>query len=315
MIYLGIESSHDDTSIGIVENGVVLLNYKISQIDIHKEYGGTIPEIASREHVNNFAILLEKLKLEFDLKKIDYIAYTESPGLIGSLQIGFLFAHALAISLDKELIPIDHLEGHIYSVLLRNKNDKEKIIIYPSLSLVVSGGHTNLFFHKNELEFECIGKTLDDSLGEVFDKVARSLGMGFPGGQVIDDIFKQNSYETLINITIPKTKNKFDFSFSGIKTQVINIIHSSFQKKESIDKNLLAYSFQKQSIDYLINVTKLAIKEYKPKTLILSGGVSANSYLRSEYIKLHRNTLMPIEGFSTDNGSMIAVAAEILCKH
>ncbi|MGL5617526.1 MAG: tRNA (adenosine(37)-N6)-threonylcarbamoyltransferase complex transferase subunit TsaD [Metamycoplasmataceae bacterium] len=314
MIFLGIESSHDDTSIGIVENGVILLNYKISQINIHKQYGGTVPEIASREHVNNFAILLEKLKKEFDLGKIDYIAYTEKPGLLGSLKMGYLFAHALSISLNKELIPVDHLEGHIYSVLLRNKNEKEKVIIYPSLSLVVSGGHTSLFFHKNEFDFECIGRTLDDSLGEVFDKVARSLGFGFPGGQVIDDIFKNNKYKNLIYLTVPKTKNKYDFSFSGLKTQVINIINNNFQKKELIDKNQLAYSFQKQAIDYLIDVTKTAIKEYKPKTLILSGGVSANSYLRSEYIKLHNNTLMPMEGYSTDNGSMIAIAAEILCK-
>ncbi|MGL5205311.1 MAG: tRNA (adenosine(37)-N6)-threonylcarbamoyltransferase complex transferase subunit TsaD [Metamycoplasmataceae bacterium] len=314
MIFLGIESSHDDTSIGIVENGVILLNYQISQIDIHKQYGGTVPELASREHINNFAILLEKLKKEFDLNKVDYIAYTEKPGLLGSLQMGYLFAHALSISLNKELIPVDHLEGHIYSVLLRHKGEIEKKIIYPSLSLVVSGGHTSLFLHKNELEFECIGKTLDDSLGEVFDKVARSLGFGFPGGQVIDDIFKNNRFENIIPLTTPKTKNKYDFSFSGLKTQVINIIHNSSQKQETIDKNWLAYSFQKQAIDYLVDVTKMAIKEYKPKTLILSGGVSANSYLRDEYIKLHKNTLIPIKGYSTDNGAMIAAAAEILCK-
>ncbi|MGL5643248.1 MAG: tRNA (adenosine(37)-N6)-threonylcarbamoyltransferase complex transferase subunit TsaD, partial [Metamycoplasmataceae bacterium] len=124
MIFLGIESSHDDTSIGIVENGIILLNYKISQIDVHKQYGGTVPEIASREHVNNFAILLEKLKKDFELNRVDYIAYTEKPGLLGSLQMGYLFAHALSISLNKELIPVDHLEGHIYSVLLRQKNEK-----------------------------------------------------------------------------------------------------------------------------------------------------------------------------------------------
>lgn len=314
MIYLGIESSHDDTAIGIVENGIILLNLKMSQIDVHKEYGGTIPEIASREHVTNFTILLDKLKKEFDLTKIDYIAYTEKPGLIGSLQIGYLFAHALSIALNKELIPINHLEGHIYSVLLRTKDEKEKKIIYPALSLVVSGGHTNLFLHKSELIFESLGQTLDDALGEVFDKVARTLGLGFPGGQVIDDIFQKKQYENIINITTPKTKNPLDFSFSGIKTQVINIIHNSLQKNEVIDKNLLAYSFQKQAIDYLIGVTKIALKMYKPKTFILAGGVSANSYLRKECLKLHPNTLIPIEGLSTDNGAMIAVAAEVLCK-
>lgn len=314
MIYLGIESSHDDTAIGIVENGVVLLDLKISQIDIHKKYGGTVPEIASREHVYNFAILLTELKESFDLTKVDYIAYTEKPGLIGSLQIGYLFAHALSIALNKELIPINHLEGHIYSVLLKNKNDKPKEIIYPALSLVVSGGHTSLFLHKSEIVFEIIGQTLDDALGEVFDKVARTLGLGFPGGQAIDEIFKQNTFVDLINITTPKTKSEFDFSFSGMKTQIVNIIHNFEQKKKSFDKELIAYSFQKQAIDYVIDITKKAIKEFKPKTLILSGGVSANSYLRREYQKLHKNTMMPMEGFSTDNGSMIAIAAEIFCK-
>ncbi len=315
MIFLGIESSHDDTAIGIVENGVILLNFKISQIEVHKKYGGTVPEIASREHTYNFAILLDKLKNEFDLTRVDYISYTEKPGLIGSLQIGYLFAHALSISLNKELIPVNHLEGHIYSVLLRNnKKEKEKEIIYPALSLVVSGGHTSLFLHKSEIMFETIGQTLDDALGEVFDKVARSLDLGFPGGQVIDDIFKNNEFDNLINITKPKTNNPLDFSFSGIKTQIINIIHNGIQKKESVDTNLLCYSFQKQSIDYLMDVTMKAINIHKPKTLILSGGVSANSYLRSEYKKLHKNTLMPIDGLSTDNGPMIAIAAEILCK-
>ncbi len=315
MIYLGVESSHDDTAIGIIENGVILLNLKISQIDIHKKYGGTIPEIASREHIYNFAILLEELKNKFDLTKVNYIAYTEKPGLIGSLQIGYLFAHALSITLNKELIPINHLEGHIYSVLLRNKKEvKVKEIIYPALSLVVSGGHTSLFLHKNERTFDSIGQTLDDALGEVFDKIARSLGFGFPGGQVIDDIFGKKDFNSLINITAPKTKSPFDFSFSGMKTQVINIIHNSVQKNKTLDRELLAYSFQKQAIDYVISVTKKTIEVYKPLTLILSGGVSANSYLRSEFQKIHKNVLMPIKGFSTDNGSMIAIAAEILHK-
>ena len=314
MIYLGIESSHDDTAIGIVENGIILLNLKISQIDVHKKYGGTIPEIASREHVYNFAILLKELKEKFDISKVDYIAYTEKPGLIGSLQIGYLFAHALSISLDKELIPINHLEGHIYSVLLSDKKLTTKKIIYPSLSLVVSGGHTSLFLHKSDVMFEVIGQTLDDALGEVFDKVARTLGLGFPGGQVIDNIFKKNNFTNLIKITSPKTKSPFDFSFSGMKTQVINIIHNSKQKGEDFDKDLIAYSFQKQAIDYVVDVTKKAIKEFKPQTLILSGGVSANSYLKNKYQKLHKNTLVRIEGFATDNGAMITIAAEMLCK-
>ena len=315
MIFLGIESSHDDTSIGVVENGVILINLKISQIDIHAKYGGTIPELASREHVNNFSILLLELKSKFNLNNIDYISYTEEPGLIGCLQTGYLFAHALSISLNKELIPVNHLEGHIYSTLLRtNNNQKIKTISYPSISLVVSGGHTNLYFHKSETIFEIVGETQDDALGEVFDKVARNLGLGVPGGQIIDNIFQKNKFDQLIKINMPKTENELNFSFSGIKTQVINLIHNSKQNNEPLNIDHLAYSFQKQVIDYLISVTKRAIKIYNPKTLILSGGVSANSYLKSEMKKIHQNLLEPIEGYSTDNGSMIAMAASILCK-
>lgn len=303
MIVLGIESSHDDTSLSIVENYKVIVYLKISQIETHRKYGGTVPEIASREHYKNFYILLEELKTEFDLNKIDLIAYTEQPGLIGALQMGKLFANSLSKTLNKPLIPINHLEGHIFSVLLDNK---EKIK-YPSLALVVSGGHTNLYFMKNKDEKELIGKTVDDAAGEVFDKVSRTLYNEFPGGPKIDHIFQQNKKNDFsqYKLTSPITSNKYDFSFSGYKTQIINI----YNKEKNINKDLLATSFQKSVVDYIIKKIKKACDEFKPKTIILSGGVSANSYLRDEFLKIHKNCLIPTLEYSTDNGAMIAAAA------
>lgn len=303
MKILGIESSHDDTSIAIIENKKVLINLKISQINIHKQYGGTIPEIASREHFNNFMILLEELKSKADLNEIDYVAYTETPGLIGALQMGKLFSHAISKSLNKPLIPINHLDGHIFSVLL-NKEDKIK---YPAIALVISGGHTNLYYLENDKDKQLIGNTLDDAAGEVFDKVAWSLFKEFPGGKLIDDIFSQNQNTDFskYKFSNPKLTNKFDFSFSGYKTQVINLVKNT----ESIDKNLIATSFQKHIIDFIITKVQLAINEYKPNSVILSGGVSANKYLRKQFYKLHENVLMPLFEYSTDNGAMIAIAA------
>ena len=302
MIVLGIESSHDDTSLSIIENNNVLIFLKISQIEIHKKYGGTVPEIASREHYQNFYVLLEELKKQFDLTKIDYIAYTEKPGLIGALQMGKLFANALSRSLNKPLIPVDHLEGHIFSVLL----DSENKISYPSIALVVSGGHTNLYLLKNNKEKTLIGQTVDDAAGEVFDKVARVLYNEFPGGPKIDQVFCINKNKDLLSFKLndPKLENKYDFSFSGYKTQIMNK-----SKDANLDKDLLATSFEKHVIDFIISKIKLAIQEFQPKSIILSGGVSANQYLREQFLKLHKNALIPNMKYSTDNGAMIAIAA------
>ncbi|MGL4342953.1 MAG: tRNA (adenosine(37)-N6)-threonylcarbamoyltransferase complex transferase subunit TsaD [Metamycoplasmataceae bacterium] len=305
MIILGIESSHDDTSFGIVEDTKVLLHFKISQIDIHKKYGGTIPELASREHVNNFYILIEELKTKFDLNKIDKIAYTSEPGLIGSLQIGYLVAHALSNLLNKDLIKINHLHGHIFSSLLIEHEEDKKEIIFPSLALVVSGGHSQIYELKNFNEINLVSSTIDDAIGEAFDKVARVLKLGFPGGPAIDQIFINNHYDNIINFTKPITPNELDFSFSGLKTQVLNYVNNN----KDVDSQLVAYSFQKHSIDYLIDKFKKAISIYHPKSIILSGGVSANSYLRSQFKKTHTNYLIPKDKYTTDNGAMIAIAA------
>ncbi|WP_322961970.1 tRNA (adenosine(37)-N6)-threonylcarbamoyltransferase complex transferase subunit TsaD [Mycoplasmopsis cynos] len=302
MLILGIETSHDDTSLALLEDGKVLDMWTISQIDIFKEFGGTIPELASREHVKNISIIQKIIQKKYDLTKISYIAYTKEPGLIGSLQIGFLFANALSISLNKPLIPINHLNGHFLSATITHK------ITFPALCLLVSGGHTQLIYSKDIDDISIIGETLDDAVGEAFDKISSKLGLGFPGGPIIDKLFNEYNGE-FIKLTKPKTENELDFSFSGLKTQVLNIVNQAQMKNQKINKVQIAASFQRTAVDYLIYKTKLALDKYNVKTLVLGGGVSANKLLRSEFIKLHKNTIIPDLKYSTDNGAMIAQSA------
>ncbi|TQC54571.1 tRNA (adenosine(37)-N6)-threonylcarbamoyltransferase complex transferase subunit TsaD [Mycoplasmopsis cynos] len=302
MLILGIETSHDDTSLALLEDGKVLDMWTISQIDIFKEFGGTIPELASREHVKNISIIQKIIQKKYDLTKISYIAYTKEPGLIGSLQIGFLFANALSISLNKPLIPINHLNGHFLSATITHK------ITFPALCLLVSGGHTQLIYSKDIDDISIIGETLDDAVGEAFDKISSKLGLGFPGGPIIDKLFNEYNGE-FIKLTKPKTENELDFSFSGLKTQVLNIVNQAQMKNQKINKVQIATSFQRTAVDYLIYKTKLALDKYNVKTLVLGGGVSANKLLRSEFIKLHKNTIIPDLKYSTDNGAMIAQSA------
>ncbi|MBN4083469.1 tRNA (adenosine(37)-N6)-threonylcarbamoyltransferase complex transferase subunit TsaD [Mycoplasma sp. CSL10137] len=302
MKIIGIETSHDDTSIAIMENGKILDMWSISQTDIFEKYGGTIPELASREHVKNIAILQNEIMKKYNLSEIDYIAYTKEPGLIGSLQIGYLFASALSISMNKPLIPVNHLHGHFLSATITEK------IFFPSLCLLVSGGHTQILYAKDYNNFEIVGETLDDAVGEVFDKVASRTGIGFPGGPLIDKIY-QNYKGDFFNFTKPKTENELDFSFSGLKTQVLNLINSEKMKNNSIDKNKIAASFQKIAVEYLIEKMSVAIKKYNPKSIVLGGGVSANTFLRNEFLKLHKDAIIPSLKYSTDNGAMIAQVA------
>ena len=308
MLVLAIESSHDDTSVALVENQQVIFNYQISQIATHAQYGGTIPEIASREHYDNFYLLLEQILNSYydQLKVVDAIVYTQEPGLIGALQMGQIFAHALAHSLNKPIYPINHLDGHIFSVLLTEKNQAPKKIDYPALALIVSGGHTNLYYLESPRQKKLIGQTLDDALGEVFDKVGRTLNLAFPAGKQIDLIYQNQLDQKLdqFQFSVPKLKEKYHFSFSGFKTQVINLV----QKQPDLDFHLIAATFQKNVIDYVIKVVKEALKDYPVKSLILGGGVSANSYLRSEFEKLADHVLLPESKYSTDNGAMIGAA-------
>ncbi|WP_027120924.1 tRNA (adenosine(37)-N6)-threonylcarbamoyltransferase complex transferase subunit TsaD [Mycoplasmopsis lipofaciens] len=302
MKILGIETSHDDTSISLLENGKIVELQTISQIDIFKEFGGTIPEISSREHVKNINIIQKIFLNKYDLTTIDYIAYTEKPGLIGTLQIGYLFANALKLALNKPLIPINHLEGHFYSCAIENK------IQYPSLCLLVSGGHTQLMYIENPFQIKIIGQTLDDAVGEAFDKIGSKLNLGFPGGPIIDKMYQMYNGE-YIKLTEPHTDNELDFSFSGLKSQVINIYNNSLQKKQEIDKIKLACSFQECAISYLINKVKAAMNKYKFESLVLAGGVSANHELRERFLKLSSKAIVPNLKYSTDNGAMIAMCA------
>ncbi|WGI36552.1 tRNA (adenosine(37)-N6)-threonylcarbamoyltransferase complex transferase subunit TsaD [Mesomycoplasma lagogenitalium] len=310
MTILAIETSHDDSSIAILENNKILKNIIFSQIDIHAKYGGTIPEIASREHVNNIALILQEIKKVIKLDKIDYIAYTKEPGLIGALQVGYLFASAISLAINKPLIAINHLDGHFFSGAIDNE------ILYPALGLLVSGGHTQILYAENENNIKIIGETLDDAVGEAYDKVARKLNLGFPGGPLIDkEYWNYSGKRTSIKLTKPKTEEIYDFSLSGIKTQVINIINNFENRKLNVPVSEIAYEFQKTVVEYLIEKFSLAIKHYQVNSIVLAGGVSANKLLRQEFLKLHKNVITPDLKYCTDNAAMIAKAAQIYLKN
>lgn len=302
MKILGIETSHDDTSIALLDDGKVIEMQTISQIDVFKEFGGTIPELSSRMHVKNINLIQTIFQKKYNLNDIDLIAYTQKPGLIGTLQIGYLFAAALSFCLDKPLMPINHLEGHFFS------NAIEQEIKFPSLCLLVSGGHTQLMYVKNPLDITIIGQTLDDAVGEAFDKVSSRIGLGFPGGPKIDKIAHNYTGE-YIRFTFPHTENEFDFSFSGLKSQVINYHNTKKMRNEAVDNTQIAASFQKTAVDYLIKKTKLALQKYEINSLVLAGGVSANSELREKFLKLSPKAIVPNLKYATDNGAMIAMCA------
>ncbi|TKA59428.1 O-sialoglycoprotein endopeptidase (Glycoprotease) [Mycoplasmopsis bovis 8790] len=307
MKILGIETSHDDTSIAILEDNKVIALETISQVDIFKEFGGTIPEISSREHVKNINLILEILLKKYDLSTIDYIAYTKEPGLVGTLQIGYLFASAVSLAYNKPIIPVNHLIGHFYSCALDNE------IKYPSLCLLVSGGHTQLMLINSPSDYEIIGQTLDDAVGEAFDKVSSKLQLGFPGGPIIDKIYKNYKGE-FVKFTEPNAPGEFNFSFSGLKSQVINYYHNKVQRNEKVDIDQIAASFQDCAVNYLINQTKKALLKYDVKSLVLAGGVSANSELRKRFLEISKMAIIPNLKYATDNGAMIASCAYQMLK-
>ncbi len=304
MKILSIETSHDDTSLALYEDWNILKEITISQTEFHKKFGGTLPEYASRHHAETIIKILSILTKEFNIKEIDRVAYTQKPGLIGSLHVGSLFAHAVAFSLDKPIFPINHMHGHIFASLFDNK------IEYPAIALIVSGGHTQLWHLSSPKpnDIKLLGGTKDDAVGEVFDKVSRKLKLGFPGGPVIDklSIFGKNEYD--FNI---KNDDSYDFSFSGFKTKVINFIHNQEQKSVEINLNNFSKSFQTCIFKPLLVKTKRAIGEFSPSSIILGGGVSANSQLRKEFKKLHKKTLIPSMKYTTDNASMIAITSHV----
>ena len=303
ILTLGIESSCDETSVAVVKNGrEVLSNVIDSQIKIHKEYGGVVPEIASRNHVEAISNVtkqaLKEANIEFD--DIDNIACTYGPGLVGALLVGVSYAKALSYALNKPLIATNHLEGHIAANYITFRELEP-----PFLCLVISGGHTHLIHIKDYTEFEILGKTRDDAIGEAFDKVARVIGLEYPGGPKVDKLAKAGKP----NIDFPKANiDNLDFSFSGLKTAVINLNH----KTPDINKADLCASFEKTAADMLVNNTEQALKILKLNKVALAGGVSANSYIRKRFDELAKKENIKIYypelKLCTDNAAMIASA-------
>lgn len=309
MRILGIETSCDETSIAVVEDGkIIKSNIISSQIEIHKEFGGVVPEIASRHHIKNImAVLKESLdEAEMTLNDMDYIAVTYAPGLIGALLTGIAVAKGLSFGSGKPLIPVHHIKGHIYS------NFMEHDVVLPAIALVVSGGHTNIVYIDEEHNFTTLGGTLDDAAGEAFDKVARVIDVGYPGGPIIDKMYYEGNPNA---IKMPKSvlDGKYDFSFSGVKTFVINYINKAQMKGEEVNRYDLAASFQKNIVETLVEKTILAAKEKSVTNIVLAGGVAANSLLRKMMTEEgERNNIKvyyPSMKLCTDNGAMIAGAA------
>jgi len=294
-----IETSCDETSIAAISNGKIIYHKTLTQIIKHKKFGGVIPELASRLHVNGIYELLKDFKTFFSFKEIKYVSYTESPGLIGSLQIGKLTAQALSRLLEVPLLPINHLFGHIFAASIDNK------IEYPSLALIASGGHTQINLINSPHEIITLCKTNDDAIGEVFDKVARKLGFSYPGGPLLE----KEAINGFANIKfpIPIAKNYNFFSFSGLKSSVINYINNERQKKNEINTSNIAASFQAVAIKILIKKMAHHISNNKNiKSIILCGGVASNKLLRKEFMLLHKNALIPKKEYCTDNAAMIA---------
>jgi len=308
MHILAIESSCDETSFSIVKNGYEEIGTVVlSQMDTHANYGGVVPEIASRMHIENITLVIEEClnKCNMTIDNIDAIAVTYGPGLIGSLLIGLQAAKTLAFIYDKPLIPVHHIAGHIYA------NSLVKPMQFPLIALVVSGGHTDLIYMKDHYSFEKIGGTLDDAVGEAYDKVARVLGLNYPGGPLVDKLAHEgvDTYD----LPIPLNDDSYNFSFSGLKSAVINLSHNEIQRGNKIIVENLATSFQNRVVGILVQKTIKAMKEYGVDNLIVAGGVSANKGLRSAIAQAcHENNYdvtIPEIKYCTDNAAMIGAAA------
>ena len=299
---LGIESSCDETSVAVVKNGrEILSNIIDTQIPIHEKYGGVVPEIASRNHIEAISRVTKKAieEAKISLKEIDAITPTYGPGLVGALLVGLSYAKALSFAINKPLVGVNHIQGHISANYITYKDLKP-----PFICMMMSGGNTQIIHVKDYTEFEILGKTRDDAIGEAFDKVARVVGLGYPGGPKVDKLAREGTP----NIELPKTHfENMDFSFSGIKTAVINLHH----KNPEVNKADLCASFEKTVTEILIENIKKAIKSTGIKTIVLAGGVSANSYIRKEFMNLEKENIkiyMPDLKLCTDNAAMIASA-------
>jgi len=311
MLILGIESSCDETAASVVRNGnEVLSNIIASQADIHKRFGGVVPEVASRYHVEAItAVIDEAMNVAgVNFADLDGISVCQGPGLVGSLIVGLQAAKAISFAHGIPLIPVHHIAGHIYA------NALEGEMQFPLIALVVSGGHTELILMRRSNEFEYLGRTLDDAVGEAYDKVARILEIGYPGGPIIDKL-AQTGCDTYSLPRVWLDKNAFDFSFSGLKSAVINLVHNTHQRGERINHANLAASFQASVTEVLTAKTMNAMDTYGVKHLVVAGGVAANSGLRKSLAEAARdkdiNLMIPAFKYCTDNAAMIAAAGSV----
>ena len=307
---MGIETSCDDSSVAILKNErEVLVNLISSQIDIHTLFGGVVPEIASRKHLEAINPLIEKALNDADLTydDIDLISVTKGPGLMGSLLVGISAAKGLSLATKTPMIGANHMQGHICANYLSNPDLKP-----PFISLVVSGGHTYLCKVNSYTDYEVVGRTLDDAAGESFDKVARKIGLGYPGGPKIDKLAKEGNKDAIDFPRVMLKKGSFDFSFSGLKTAVLNYHHNMKQKGEEINEADLAASFEEAVVDVLVEKSMMLVRETGMKALCVSGGVAANSRLRErleeECAKENIKFYHPSTILCTDNAAMIAMA-------
>ncbi len=311
---LAIESSCDETSASIVKNGKEDIATTINtQIDIHKLYGGVVPEIASRLHLENITLVIDETlkKANMKVEDMDAIAVTYSPGLLGSLLVGLESAKTLSLVYNKPFIKVNHMLGHIAA------NNIGRTLEYPLISLIISGGHTDLIYMENEKSFKYIGSTLDDAIGECFDKVARILDMPYPGGPNVEKLASTGKD------TYPMPEilndNTYNFSFSGIKSHVNNLVHNAKQRNEQIRKEDLACSFQNKVTTTLVNKCEKALKDYNVKNFCVAGGVSSNSFIRNALtemcLKNNIKIFIPDKKYCTDNATMIGAAAYMLYKN
>lgn len=308
---LAIESSCDETAAAILKDKKELLaNIVSTQIATHKLYGGVVPELASRMHVENISYVIKEAlaKAQLTMNEIDAVAVTQGPGLIGSLHVGMQAAKTLAYACDKPLIGVHHIAGHIYA------NQLVSELKFPLMALVVSGGHTELIYMRDHLQFEMIGTTLDDAIGEAYDKVGRVIHVPYPGGPEIDRLAKNG--KPIYPLPRPLDDDTYNFSYSGLKSAVINLVHKMNQRNEEVNKEDLSCSFQEAALGILVSKTLRAAKAYQVKQVIVAGGVSANSKLRADLTSAFENEpielVLPPLWCCTDNAAMIAMAASYM---
>ena len=314
---MAIESSCDETACAIVKDGrEILSNIVSSQINVHTQFGGVVPEVASRIHVENISTVvteaLHQAKMTMD--DIDAIAFTQGPGLIGSLHVGVQAAKTLAWQFHKPLVPVNHMTGHIYA----NRFALDHDLKFPLLALVISGGHTQLVWMENEWDFKVIGTTQDDAIGEAYDKVSRVLGTGYPGGPIMDKMAKEGKPH--YTLPTPKVHGKYDYSFSGLKTAVLQLIQREEKKGEPIIKEDVAYAFQETALNLMVSKTLQAVEDLHPAMVVTAGGVAANSRLRvllEEGMKKYPDIELsqPPIRYCTDNASMIGASGYVAYKN